>query len=316
METRSNHVLVGGVVLAMLVALLAFTVWLANFTAVSEQKFDIFFKSSIDGLAKGSAVNFSGVPVGKVEKIQLMPESPEFVRVRISVQNEAPILQGTTATIAGVGFTGVSQINLDGAIKGAPPITQAGPYGVPVIPTKPGALGELLSSAPELLQRLSALTERLTLLLNDKNQKSITGILGNVDRLSNDLANRGPEIAAALAETKTAVQQVGVAAGQIATLAESTNNVMNRDVGPAMQNLNKATQSAQHTIETLDMAITDARPGLKSFSTQTVPNINQLVRNLAEMSESLGAISGKLEKGGAGALIGGNSKLPDYKPGK
>ncbi|TZG26298.1 MlaD family protein [Sphingomonas montanisoli] len=316
METRSNHVLVGGVVLAMLVALLAFTVWLANFTAVSEQKFDIFFKSSIDGLAKGSAVTFSGVPVGKVEKIQLMPESPEFVRVRISVQNEAPILQGTTATIAGVGFTGVSQINLDGAIKGAPPITQSGPYGVPVIPTKPGALGELLSSAPELLQRLSALTERLTLLLNDKNQKSITGILGNVDRLSNDLANRGPEIAAALAETKTAVQQVGVAAGQIATLAESTNNVMNRDVGPAMQNLNKATQSAQHTIETLDSAITDARPGLKSFSTQTVPNINSLVRNLAEMSESLGAISNKLDRGGAGALIGGSSKLPDYKPGK
>jgi len=199
METRSNHVLVGGVVLALLVALLAFIVWLAGFNTVAEQRYDIFFKTSVDGLAKGSPVNFSGVPVGKIQEIKLEPKSPEFVRVRISVDRETPILQGTTATIAGVGFTGVSQINLDGAIKGAPPIVEPGPYGVPVIPTKPGALGELLNSAPELLNRISALTDRLAELLNDKNQKSIGGILANVDRLSGDLADRGPEIAASIA---------------------------------------------------------------------------------------------------------------------
>jgi phospholipid/cholesterol/gamma-HCH transport system substrate-binding protein len=258
-------------------------------------------------------VTFAGVPVGKIDRIQLLPDSPEFVRVRIAVQQDTPILQGTTATIAGVGFTGVSQINLDGAIKGAPPITEVGPYGEPVIPTKPGALGELLSSAPELLQRISTLTERLTELLNDKNQKSIGGILAHVDRLTGSLADRGPEIAAALAQIKTAVQQVGEAAQKIGTLAESTNGVVASDVRPAMANLNKATEAARHTMESLDGAITDARPGLKAFSSQTVPEVNQLVRNLADMSDSLNAISTKLDRGGAGALVGG-SKLPDYKP--
>lgn len=313
METRSNHVLVGGVVLALVVAMLAFTMWLAGFNAVSNQRFDIFFKTSVDGLAKGSPVNFSGVPVGKIEEIKLLPESPEFVRVRIAIDQDSPILQGTTATIAGVGFTGVSQINLDGAIKGAPPIVEPGPYGVPVIPTKPGALGELLNSAPELLQRISSLTERLTLLLNDKNQKSITGILANVDRLSGDLADRGPEIAAAVVQLKTTMEQAGNAAERVGNLADTTNGMIATDVKPAMANLNKATQSAQHTMESLDAAITDARPGIKAFSTQTVPQINQLTRNLAEMSESLNAISNKLDRGGAGAVLGG-SKLPDYKP--
>lgn len=313
METRSNHVLVGGVVLGLLIALLVFIVWLAGFTGTTEKAYDIFFKTSVDGLAKGSAVTFAGVPVGKIDRIQLLPDSPEFVRVRINVQPDTPILQGTTATIAGVGFTGVSQINLVGAIKGAPPITETGPYGVPVIPTKPGALGELLSSAPELLQRISTLTERLTELLNDKNQKSIGGILAHVDRLTGSLADRGPEIAAALAQTKIAVQQVGDAAQKIGALAESTNGVVSTDVRPAMANLNKATEAARHTMESLDGAITDARPGLKAFSSQTVPEVNQLVRNLADMSESLNAISAKLDRGGAGALVGG-SKLPDYKP--
>lgn len=312
METRSNHVLVGGVVLGLIVALLAFTVWLAGFNTVSQNRYDIFFKTSVDGLAKGSAVTFSGVPVGKVENIKLMPETPEFVRVRIAIDKDTPILQGTTATIAGVGFTGVSQINLDGAIKGAPPITEPGPYGVPVIPTKPGPLGQLLASAPELLQRLSTLTGKLNELLNDKNQKSIGGILAHLDRLSGDLADRGPEIAAALANLKVAIQQAGDAAEKIGNLAETTNGVMSNDVKPAMVNFNRATAAAQHTIESLDAAITDARPGIRAFSSQTVPQINQLVRNLEETSESLNAISAKLDHGGAGAVLGG-SKLPDYK---
>ena len=312
METRSNHVLVGGVVLGLIVALLAFTVWLAGFNTATENRYDIFFKTSVDGLAKGSSVNFSGVPVGKIQEIKLLPDSPEFVRVRIGIDKDTPILQGTTATIAGVGFTGVSQINLDGAIKGAPPITEAGPYGVPVIPTKPGALGELLASAPELLQRLTTLTERLNELLDDKNQKSISGILAHVDKLSGDLADRGPEIAAAIANLQVAVKQAGDAAEKVGTLAETTNGVMSSEVRPAMANLNHATNAAQHTMESLDAAITDARPGIKAFSTQTVPQINQLVRNLGEMSESLNAISSKLDRGGAGAVLGG-SKLPDYK---
>ena len=36
------------------------------------------------------------------------------------------------------------------------------PFGVPVIPTKTGGLGAILNSAPQLLERLSTLTERLT----------------------------------------------------------------------------------------------------------------------------------------------------------
>src|SRR3546814_16202595 len=86
---------------------------------------------------------------------------------------------------------------------GAPPIAcpldnirSACPDGVPVIPTKPGALGELLNNAPLLLERLTTLTERLTDLLSDRNQASIAGILDNVEDLTTAFAERGPEIAA------------------------------------------------------------------------------------------------------------------------
>ena len=50
MENRSNHILVGGVVLALIVVTLAFIVWLAGFGSTNDRQFDIYFKQSVEGL--------------------------------------------------------------------------------------------------------------------------------------------------------------------------------------------------------------------------------------------------------------------------
>lgn len=313
METRSNHILVGGVVLAMIVAVLAFTIWLSQVSGDDTKRYDIFFKTAVDGLAKGSAVTFSGVPVGQVEMIALEPNSPEFVRVRITVRSDTPVLQGTTATIQGVGFTGVSQIQLDGATRGAPPITQKGPYGVPVIPTKPGALGQLLSSAPELLERVSTLTERLGELLDDENQRSIQGILANADTITRSLADRSPEIAATLAEARTAIAEAGRAAAAFERVAGSTDRLLNEQGQPLVNDLRHTIRAAEESMENLNGLLNDARPGVQALTKQTIPEIGQLVRDLRETTENLNNITGKVDRQGIGGLIGGE-KLPTYKP--
>ncbi|SEJ77003.1 phospholipid/cholesterol/gamma-HCH transport system substrate-binding protein [Sphingomonas sp. OV641] len=318
METRSNHVLVGAVVLILLAVLALFTVWIARLGGATQNEYDIFFKQSVDGLARGSQVTYSGVPSGQVKSIQLWRNDPQFVRVRIEVSQETPILQGTAATIQG-SFTGTSTVSLDGARKGAPPIVcpendngQQCPYGVPVIPTRTGGLGAILNSAPQLLERLSTLTERLTGLLTDKNQASIAGILENTNRLTDALADRGPEIAATLAQTRIAIQQAGNAAQQIGELAATTNGVLAEDIRPTIVNLNDTIRSAKQSAETLNGAIQDARPGLQTFSKRTVPEINQLVLDLRQMSAALASVAEKVDRQGAGSLIG-QQKLPDYK---
>lgn len=319
METRSNHVLVGAVVLALLAAVMIAAFWFSRISDGQDNLYDIFFKTSVNGLAKGSGVNYSGVPSGQVKTIELWKKDPTFVRVRIAVKDGTPILQGTTATIQGVGFTGVSEIVLDGAVKGAPAITcpaqntlSVCPDGVPVIPTKPGALGELLNNAPQLLERLTTLTERLTELLNDKNQQSIAGILANVERMSHALADRGPEIAATLAETRVTVQKAGVTIEEIGKLSATANTVLNEDGRPIIQDLRKTVQSANATVDTLNQTLAEARPGVQAFSRQTMPEVGLLVRDLREMSRSLRTISEKLDQQGAGSIIG-SPKLPDYK---
>ena len=315
METRSNHVMVGAVVLILLASLLFFAVWLAGLSGKTTRCFDIYFTQAVGGLNKGSGVSFSGVPVGQIEKISLLPDRPEFGWVRISVDEATPVLQGTTAQIKGVGFTGVSEIQLDGAVKGGKPLTKLGPQGCPVVPSTSGGLGALLNSAPELIDRIQRLTERLTELLSDKNQNSIADILENIDTTTRVLAERAPDLADAIGDARIAARNAGIAAQRVGILADNTSRLVNEQGKPAAEDLRKAIGAVQHAAENLDSVVADAQPGIQNFSKSTLPEANRLVRDLRDLTVSLSQFSDRLNNDGALGVLGAE-KLPDYKPGK
>ena len=315
METRSNYVMVGVVTVALLIGTLLFIVWIAGLSNKATKCYDIYFAQAVGGLNKGSNVTFSGVPVGQVSKISLLPKRPEFVWVRIEVNPDTPILQGTTAQIHGVGFTGVNEIQLDGAARGSPPITEAGPEGCPVIPSSTSGLGALLNSAPELIERIQRLTERLTELLSDKNQNSIADILENFDKTSKVLADRAPELADAISDAREAVHNAGLAAQHVSDLSDNTNKLVVEEGRPAAQDLRTAIAAVQQAADNLNSMVTDARPGVQNFTKSTLPEANQLVHEMRDLTKSLKGVSERVEQQGIGGTLG-PEKLPDYKPGK
>lgn len=315
METRSSYILVGGVALALIVALFAFVLWIARYSGDEKRDYDILFRQSVSGLAVGSAVAFNGVPVGQIKIIALVPDQPEIVRVRIEMGADVPILEGVTAGIEAIGFTGVSQIQLTGAMRGEAPITQNGPFGVPLIPTRPGALGQLLANAPQLLNRVSELAQHLNEILSPANQKSLTGILHNTDRLTGNLADRGPEIAASIAELRKTLAAATRAAAAVEKLSTDANGVMNDDARPLIAELRKTTTSANTTLTKLDAVLDAAQPGVDQLSNQIAPDANALLREMREVTSQLGAVAAKIDEDPAGALIGGR-RLPDYDPAK
>ena len=235
--------------------------------------------------------------------------------MRVEVDQQTPVLQGTTAQIKGVGFTGVSEIQLDGAVRGSPPIEQTGPQGCAVIPSSQSGLGALLNSAPELIERIQRLTERLTELVSDKNQNAISDILENVDTTTRVLAERAPELADTIADMRIAVRNAGVAAQRVAALSDSTNRMVTEEGRPAAQDLRKAIAGVQKATENLDAMISDARPGMQTFSKSTLPEANRLVRDMRELTQSLKGVSERVEQGGIGGALG-PEKLPEYKPRK
>jgi len=312
METRANHVWVGTVTLLLLAITALVIVWIARLGEGTQNQYDIFFKQSVDGLAKGSEVSFAGVPVGQVKEIELWKKDPSFVRVRIAVQDTVPILIGTTATIQG-SFTGVSDIQLEGAVKGAPPIVEPGPEGVPVIPTRAGGLGAILNSAPLLLERLATLTERLNVLLGDENQKSIRGILANTERMSAGIADATPEAKQTIVELRETLKQARATLAGFEKVAGSADKLLGNEGDSLARELRSTLRSASAAAEQLSAALNDARPAVQQLSGQTLPAADAALRDLRATSRALRNLTEKIDEQGAGAIVGG-PKLPDYKP--
>ncbi len=319
METRANHIWVGAVTIALLAILAAFIVWIARLGEGSQDEYDIFFKQSVDGLSNGSAVNFSGVPVGQISQIELWKKDPSFVKVRIKVSDDTPILQGIAASIQG-SFTGVSTIQLEGAARGAAPLVcpkenrrAVCPEGVPVIPTKRSGLGELLNNAPLLLERLATLTERMTVLFSDKNQQSLEGILANTERMSGELATTSPQFRATLAELQLTLRQAGSALAAYERVGNSLDVTINQEGGALARQLRQTLASADNAADELQGVLAEARPATRQLSESTIPAAEAAIRDLRATTRALRNVTEKVDDQGAGALLGA-PPLPDYKP--
>ena len=319
METKANHVWVGAATLALLALVAVAIMWVARLNDGGRNEYDIFFKQSVDGLSKGSGVTFSGVPVGQVSEIELWTKDPSFVRVRIAVEKGSPVRVGTTATIQS-NFTGISNIQLVGATKDAPELTCKGakptsacPEGKPVIPTKRGGLGELLNSAPVLLDRLATLTERLTLVFSDKNQAALERILANTDRLTGGLAQTTPQMQATLAELQTTLVEARSALTAFETAANTANSVLDGETRQMVVQFKQSLKSIEVAANNLNGLIGDSRPAAKQLQTQTLPQAEAAIRDLRASTKALRDLTEKINSGGAGSLLGGQ-KLPDYKP--
>jgi phospholipid/cholesterol/gamma-HCH transport system substrate-binding protein len=315
METRANHLWVGAVTLVLLAALAAFIVWIARLNEGAKDEYDIFYNQSVSGLANGSQVTFAGVPVGQVTEIALAKDNPEFVRVRVKVKDDVPILVGTQATIQ-ASFTGVSTILLDGARKDNPAITcetTACPEGRPVIPPGRGGFGEIVANAPLLLERLATLTEQLNLILGPENQGEISGILKNTNRLTDGLADAAPELTANLKEFRTTMAEFNQTMDALEKVANSSDALLRDEGQPLVRELQGTLASANKALASLSATLEDTRPAARQLRTSTLPNAEATLQDLRATSRALRSITEKLESEGAGALVGGKS-LPDYKP--
>lgn len=314
METRANHLWVGVVTLALLAALAAFIVWLARLDQRQQNEYDIFYQQSVSGLANGSQVSFAGVPVGQVTAISLSRDDPQFVRVRISVKDDVPILVGTQATIQ-ASFTGVSTILLDGARKNAPRITcetTACPEGMPVIPAGRGGFGEIVANAPLLLERLTTLTEQLNQALGPENQQQLAGILRNTNQLTAEMAVAGPELTANLREFRVTMQEFNSALNAVEKLTQTTDDVLNNEGRPVVRELAETLTSANVALASLSAILEDTRPAARQLREGTLPAAEATLQDLRATSRALRSITEKLEAEGVGSLVQGKT-LPNYK---
>ena len=277
METRANYVLIGAFVLMGAIALALFTVWIAGspFNR-SYNEYDVVFTGPVNGLSEGGEVRFNGIKVGEVQRLSLDREDPNRVIARVRVASETPVRTDSVAQLDFLGITGVTFIQIRAGSADKPLLRSDEFDEPPVIMTERTALDELFSGGQDLMSVTGDTLNNFNRMLSDENVESITGILNNLEIITNKLAQydgvidrAGNAVASfdrAAIALASAAESVDVAAQDISAVATGAQPAID-DLGPAMADAREAIANLSNVAASLESSLTPtAGRALEQFS--------------------------------------------------
>lgn len=330
METRANHLLIGGFVLAIMLGTLAFIIWLAKLEIDREfAYFRILFEGAVSGLSVGGDVRFNGIRVGKVAEIRIDRDNPARVSVLIEIGSETPVRIDTIATLEFQGITGVSYVQLSGGNIGSPMLEPKQRGDIPVIPSARSSIQELFAGAPQLINRVIILVDRLSQLVDDDNRRAFGSTLGNVAKLTDQLAERGDSIGATLVniEKTTAalpgligeVQKLtsrlnGIADSMEATLAvargaiAAVDGTLEQEVRPLIQDLRKSARHFETVGHEFATLMQENREPIGVFASDGLVEFTRFVQEARQLVATAGRLMEDLQSDPAQFLFGGRSR--------
>jgi phospholipid/cholesterol/gamma-HCH transport system substrate-binding protein len=302
METRAHYVAVGAFVLTMIVLAFAAVLWLARAQLTTQYaKYDIFFTGAVTGLSKDAAVNYSGVPIGKVSEIHL--DENQQIRVTVDIEPNVVIKTNDRASVETNILSGVSYIQIGGGTKEAPVLVALEGQRYPVIRPRYSGLASVTARAPELLNKANEVLDEANELLDEKNRRAVTEILENVRVFSGALAEQKQGIAELIANANKAM------------LAGSTllDNVDRSYVGPdglgnraatALTDFDSLAKNLSETNRQLQAALQDVRPGIRTFSQQTLGDVGALVGDARRLIAELNRLTDQIARNPSQVLFG------------
>jgi len=188
MEREANYAAVGAFVVLIVVLGTLFVYWYSDSREHKDYtRYEIYFEGSVSGLARGSAVRYLGVDVGRVVSMRVDPRDAARVQVIADIDSSAPISAKTAAELSLQGVTGLLYIDLL-SNNGNRQLTSAVPSEeYPVIRSVRSNFDVLLSTLPELVGLAKEVVNRANTLLSDKNLAAVSGSLRNIDRATAQL---------------------------------------------------------------------------------------------------------------------------------
>ena len=204
--------------------LAAAVLWLAGSRFLQPvETYRILFSKSVSGLLPGAVVEYQGVAVGKVAKLQLTEDIPPRVAVRIALEPGTPVRQDTTALLIGSLVTGIRIIELEGGSADAPPLEPGG-----TIPVQGGELEAFRDRASQVAERLANVLTRIEEdLLSPQNSAAIADFLRNVAHLSESLRTSLDDVSTVESREslKRMVDNLAQAAAGIRSVTDAINEI-------------------------------------------------------------------------------------------
>ncbi len=208
METRANYFLVGLFTLAFSVGAIVFAAWIMGGGEYHDyKKLVIFVPGQVSGMDQGSAVKYRGVQVGRVEKILLDPELPQYVKILAQIDSNIVLREDVKATLQVVGVTGLTYLELEGQSDTAPILLPAPGKDYVVIYAQESGFAKLFKELPVLVETYTKVADQLLVLFNNDNISSASNTLHNFEKFSQNISAHQEEINRILDETQETLEK-------------------------------------------------------------------------------------------------------------
>ena len=185
MENRAHALAAGAFALFLLCVAMA-SVWWFGGKREATVDYLVVTRQNVTGLNLQGQVRYHGVRVGRVESIRFNPKDSEEILIRVSVNEDIPLTEGTVAKLGYQGLTGIAHILLEDRDKDHRIFDRTA--GPPRILMQPSLMQELSDGAGATLKQAQTLLASLNELLNPENKARIGKVLANMESGSANLS--------------------------------------------------------------------------------------------------------------------------------
>ncbi|MES2581837.1 MAG: MlaD family protein [Pseudomonadota bacterium] len=295
MENKAHAIGAGAFVLVVAALLVALAAWLTRDTG-EHRMFEISSREGVTGLQRQAGVRYKGVTVGRVQSIALDPDTVGHVRIRIGVDDSAPITKSTFASLGFQGVTGLAFIQLDDAGESKEPLVSTGDT-LARIPMRPGLMSRLTDQGAGLLTKLDDATQRVNQLLAPDNQKRLMDAVDNLGQAAVDISKLTrqadkanlPALALQATDTLTSLRstsdRLGQSADAVGTSADAFKVMSKRmtEPGGTLDDISQGSEALQATGQTLNTTLV---PRLNRTADDTARTVRQLGRTVDAVGDN------------------------------
>lgn len=301
MESRANYFLIGSFTLAAIFAGFGFLLWLAKAEVdQSYASYDILFES-VAGLSKSGDVRYNGLLSGRVIAMDIDPEAPSKVRVRIEVSADLPVRADTVARLQAQGVTGVTYVALSGGSAGA----EALPNGA-LIRSERSAIQSVMEGAPAFLEEALLLLKDVRAVVNDENRAAVETLLAN-------LATSSARLDQALADFQDLTGNIGDASIEVGAFARKLQDLSDT-AEVTLATATDALTVAKATIQRTEGAVIAAETTFETANSVMQGELTSLIRSARATSDTMNATLKSLEPGARATLAATQSLTEDQIP--
>ncbi|HTV45326.1 MAG TPA: MlaD family protein [Stellaceae bacterium] len=313
METRAHYVAVGAFVLVVIFLAFGAVLWLGRVEFSKHfDRYYIFFKGSVEGLGKGSSVQYNGIPVGRVTDVQVDPDNIGQIQVTVEIDTSRVVIKTDARAFLDTNIlSGVATVQIRGGTEAAAALRPKPGHHYPIIPPGQSALEEVKASLPELTAALKIAAGNLNALLNPQNRQAIGDSLQNIRTATGVLAAHSQDIGAILDNANASVLELR---SMLHTVAESYSGRggLKDQASQTLADYDRVAKKLIGTIDGLERVIADTQPAIRDFTQQTLPGVNDLVASAQQLAINLNRLEAEIERDPTRLLFG--DRRVGYRP--